>query len=39
MSHVTVRQRYTIEVMLDQGYKQIEVARAIGNAQFLSFVY
>jgi transposase, IS30 family len=31
MSHVTLQQRYTIAVMLQQNYKQIEIARAIGK--------
>ena len=31
MSHVTVEQRYTIGVMLQQNYKQIEIAKAIGK--------
>jgi transposase, IS30 family len=31
MSHVTLEQRYTIDVMLQQNFKQIEIARAIGK--------
>lgn len=31
MSHVTEQQRYTIEVMLQQKYKQKEIAEAIGK--------
>lgn len=31
MSHITEEQRYTISVMLKQGFKQIEIARAIGK--------
>jgi transposase, IS30 family len=31
MSHVTVEQRYTIGVMLQQNYKQIDIANAIGK--------
>lgn len=31
MSHITVEQRYTIERMLQQGYKQVEIARCIGK--------
>lgn len=31
MSHITVKQRYTIERMLQQGYKQSEIAQCIGK--------
>lgn len=31
MGHITVEQRYTIERMLQQGYKQVEIARCIGK--------
>lgn len=31
MSHVTKSQRYTIEVMNEQGYKQKEIAKSIGK--------
>jgi IS30 family transposase len=31
MSHLTVEQRYTIERMIQQGYKQIEIARCIAK--------
>ena len=31
MSHITLAQRYTIEVMLQRGYKQIDISRAIGK--------
>ena len=31
MAHITESQRYTIEVMLQEGYKQTEIARAIGK--------
>lgn len=31
MSHVTEQQRYTIAVMLQQNYKQIDIANAIGK--------
>jgi transposase, IS30 family len=31
MSHVTEQQRYTIAVMLQQNYKQKEIAKAIGK--------
>jgi transposase, IS30 family len=33
MSHVTEQQRYTIAVMLQQNYKQIEIAKAIGKSK------
>lgn len=33
MSHVTSKQRYTIEVMLNQGYSQVEIARSIGKCK------
>ena len=31
MSHITLGQRYTIEVMLQRGYKQIDISRSIGK--------
>ncbi len=31
MAHITQAQRYTISCMLHQGYKQIEIALAIGK--------
>jgi transposase, IS30 family len=31
MSHVTEQQRYTIGVMLQQNYKQVGIAKAIGK--------
>jgi len=31
MKHLTVEQRYTISVMKQQGYKQKEIAKAIGK--------
>ena len=31
MSHLTVDQRYTVEVMLVKGYKQVDIARTIGK--------
>lgn len=31
MGHLTVEQRYTIEKMLQQGYKQIEIAQCLGR--------
>lgn len=31
MSHITLSQRYTISSMLNQGYKQVEIAKAIGK--------
>ena len=33
MSHVTSEQRYTIDVMLKQGYRQNEIAMAIGKCK------
>lgn len=33
MSHVTSEQRYTIEVMLKEGYRQNEIAKAIGKCK------
>ena len=33
MSHVTVEQRYTIEVMINAGYLQTEIAKAIGKCK------
>ena len=33
MSHVTSKQRYTIEVMLNQGYRQIDISKAIGKCK------
>ena len=29
MSHLTLEQRYTIEVMFNRGYKKIDIAKAI----------
>lgn len=31
MSHLTVEQRYTIDVMDNNGYKQIDIAKAISK--------
>lgn len=31
MSHLTVEQRYTIERMIQQGYKRVEIAKCIGK--------
>jgi len=33
MSHVTSKQRYTIEMMLKQGYRQVDIAKAIGKCK------
>lgn len=33
MSHITSEQRYTIEVMLKEGYRQKEIANAIGKCK------